>query len=330
MNTRTLGRNLSVSEIALGCMTVGKSYSPEDKHNAITIIRKAYELGINFFDTAELYAEGKNESLVGEALKPIREHVIIATKCGVSFEPGHISGRASGTMTMDSSPETIRASLEGSLKRLGTDYIDLYYIHRVDSSRPIEEAAQTMKELHSEGKILHWGISEPSMQTLKKAHKIFPVAAIESEYNMMWREPESEIFPVLEELNIGLVAYRPLARGFLSDARDAMFLHDAANTRFDSENLKANMKLREYLYALAQEKEVTPAQTALAWVLAQRPYIVPIPGTSNLQRMEENAGAANIAFTPEELKTIRDHLDKIPVHGERYDPESDNGKSVRK
>ncbi len=330
MKTRTLGRTLTVSELALGCMTIGKSYSPEDRQNAITIIRTAYDLGINFFDTAELYAEGRNESLVGEALKPIRGHVKIATKCGVKFEAGHVSGRASGTMTMDSRPETIRSSLEGSLKRLGTDYVDLYYIHRVDPSRPIEEAAQTMKELQSEGKILHWGISEPSMQTLRNAHKVFPVTAIESEYNMMWREPETEIFPVLEELNIGLVPYRPLARGFLTDAQDAMFLHDAANTRFDGDNLKANMKLREYLYALAQAKNATPAQIALAWVMAQRQYIVPIPGTSNLLRMRENAGAANITFTAEELNTIREKLNAIPVHGERYDPDSDNGKSVRR
>lgn len=330
MNTRILGDGLKVSEIALGCMTIGRDYSSESRQNAIAIIRRAYELGINFFDTAELYAEGKNESLVGEALKPIRDKVIIATKCGVTFEAGHVSGNVSGRMTMDSRPEKIRSSLEGSLKRLGTDYVDLYYIHRVDPSRPIEEAAETMKALHDEGKILHWGISEPSMQTLKRADAVFHVTAIESEYSMMWREPETEIFPVLEELGVGLVPYRPLARGFLTGSDDGMYTKDAANTRFDGENLKANMKLKKCIISLAQVKNVTPAQLALAWVIAQRPYIVPIPGTSKIERMEENAGAADVSFTAEELKHIRELLDAIPIIGERYDPDSDNGKSVRR
>ena len=276
------------------------------------------------FDTAELYADGKNESLVGEALKTFRDKIIIATKCGVMFKPGHVSGK----MIMDSRPETIRKSLEGSLKRLQTDYIDLYYIHRVDPNVPIEITAQTMAELHKEGKILNWGISEPSMTTLIKAHKIFPVAAIESEYNMMWREPEQEILPTLEKFNIGLVPYRPLARGFLTGASDGMYLNDAKNTRFDEKNLAANMALKNFVQDLAGKKNVSAAQISLAWLLAQENFIVPIPGNSKLERTEENIKAADITFTNEELTNIRELLEQIPIYGERYDPNSDNRKSI--
>ena len=331
MKTRTLGKNgLKVSEIGLGCMTIGKDYSDENKQQAIKIIREAYELGVTMFDTAELYADTKNENLVGEALEPIRDKVVIATKCGVQFEPGHISGHASGRMIIDSRPEVIRKSLEGSLKRLRTDYIDLYYVHRVDPNVPIETVAETMKELHVQGKILNWGISEPSMETLKKANSVFPVVAIESEYNMMWREPEQEILPTLEELGTGLVPYRPLARGFLTGASEGMYLHDAKNTRFDEKNLAANMALKNCLNDLAAEKSVTGAQLALAWLLAQKDFIVPIPGTSSMERMRENVKAAEISFTANELKNIRELLEQIPIYGERYDPESDNGQSVRK
>ena len=329
MNKRTLGKNLTVSEIGLGCMTIGRDYSEDAKREAINIIHRAFELGVTMFDTAELYADGKNESLVGEALKPFRDKAVIATKCGVKFEGGHVSGNVSGKMTMDSRPETIRKSLEGSLKRLKTDYIDLYYIHRVDAKVPIEVTAQTMAELKQEGKILNWGISEPSMTTLKKAHEVFPVAAIESEYNMMWREPEQEILPTLEALNIGLVPYRPLARGFLTGASDGMYLNDAQNTRFDAKNLAANMALKDFVQDLAAQKHVSAAQISLAWLLAQKKFIVPIPGTSKLARMEENINAANITFTADELQNIRELLEQIPIYGERYDPESDNGKSVR-
>ena len=328
MKKRKLGRNLTVSEIGLGCMTIGKDYSEDSKRAAINIIRRAYELGVTMFDTAELYADGKNESLVGEALKPFRDKIIIATKCGVMFEPGHVSGNVSGKMIMDSRPETIRKSLEGSLKRLQTDYIDLYYIHRVDPNVPIEITAQTMAELHKEGKILNWGISEPSMTTLIKAHKIFPVAAIESEYNMMWREPEQEILPTLRKFNIGLVPYRPLARGFLTGASDGMYLNDAKNTRFDEKNLAANMALKNFVQDLAGKKNVSAAQISLAWLLAQENFIVPIPGTSKLERMEENIKAADIVFTNEELTNIRELLEQIPIYGERYDPNSDNRKSI--
>ena len=330
MKNRTLGKNLTVSEIGLGCMTIGKDYSNEAKQEAIKIIRRAYEVGVTMFDTAELYAEGKNESLVGEALKPFRDKVAIATKCGVMFEAGHVSGNVSGKMIMNSRPEKIRSSIEGSLKRLQTDYIDLYYIHRVDPKIPIETVAQAMEELYKEGKILNWGISEPSMTTLRKAHEIFPVAAIESEYNMMWREPEQEILPTLEELEIGLVPYRPLARGFLTGASDGMYLNDAKNTRFDEKNLTANMALKNFVQDLAAKKNVSAAQLSLAWLLAQKDFIVPIPGTSKIERMEENVNATNIIFTDEELKNIRELLEQIPIYGERYDPESDNGKSVRR
>ena len=330
VKTRKLGRNLTVSEIGLGCMTIGKDYSENSKREAIKIIRRAYELGVTMFDTAELYAEGKNESLVGEALHPFRDKIIIATKCGVMFESGHISGNVSGKMIMDSRPETIRKSLEGSLKRLQTDYIDLYYIHRVDPKVQIEIVAQTMADLHKEGKILNWGISEPGMMTLRKAHAVFPVAAIESEYNMMWREPEQEILPALEELGIGLVPYRPLARGFLTGASDGMYLNDAKNTRFDEKNLAANMALKTFVQDLAEKKNVSAAQISLAWLLAQKNFIVPIPGTSKLERMEENINATNIIFTDKELINIRELLEQIPIYGERYDPESDNGKSVRR
>ena len=331
MNKRTLGKNLIVSEIGLGCMTLGKDYSNEARQEAIRIIRRAYELGVTMFDTAELYGGNyRNESLVGEALKPFRDKVVIATKCGVMFEAGHVSGNVSGKMIMDSRPETIMKSVEGSLRRLQTDYIDLYYIHRVDPNVPIEVVAQTMAKLHEEGKILNWGISEPNMETLKKANAVFPVAAIESEYNMMWREPEQEILPTLEALGIGLVPYRPLARGFLTDSAEGMFLNDAKNTRFDEKNLAANMALKDCLRELAAEKQVSAAQLSLAWLLAQKPFIVPIPGTSKIERTEENVKAANVTFTDEELKRIRKLLEEIPIYGERYDPESDNGKSVRK
>ena len=330
MKTRKLGRKLTVSEIGLGCMTIGRDYSDSSQREAINIIRRAYELGVTMFDTAELYSDGKNESLVGEALKPFRDKVVIATKCGVMFEPGHVSGNASGKMIMDSRPETIRKSLEGSLKRLQTDYIDLYYVHRVDPEVPIELVAQTMEDLHKAGKILNWGISEPSMTTLRKAHAVFPVAAIESEYNMMWREPEQEILPTLEELEIGLVPYRPLARGFLTGASDGMYLKDAKNTRFDEKNLAANMALKNFVQDLAEKKNVSAAQISLSWLLAQKDFIVPIPGTSKLERMEENINAASIIFTDEELRNIRELLEQIPIYGERYDPESDNGKSVRR
>ncbi len=280
-------------------------------------------------DTAECYTginnDGSisyNEELVGEALKTVRGNVVLATKFGVYFT-------ADGLQT-DSRPETIRKSVEGSLKRLGTDTIDLYYQHRIDPRVEPEIVAGVMKELIQEGKILHWGISEPNMNTLRRAHAVFPVTAIESEYNMMWREPEEEILPTLEELGIGLVPYRPLARGFLTDVLNGVYLQGAANTRFDEENLKNNMALRDLLQKLSAEKQITSAQLALAWLLAQKNFIVPIPGITKIERIHENAKASEIELTSEELSHINSLLDKIVITGERYDPGSDNGKSVRK
>ncbi|MCM1194254.1 MAG: aldo/keto reductase [Acetatifactor muris] len=324
MEKRILGKSgLEVSAIGLGCMTIGRDYSDDSKREAIRIIRRACDLGVTMFDTAELYGGGgRNESLVGEALKPVRDRVVIATKCGVRFIDGH--------MVMNSTPEVIRESVEGSLERLQTDHIDLYYTHRVDPNVPIETVAETMAALHKEGKILHWGISEPNMDTLRRANAVFPVTAIESEYNMMWREPEQEILPTLEELGIGLVPYRPLARGFLTEAVEGMFLEGAQNTRFDEKNLPANMELKDCLKNLAEEKKVSAAQLALAWLLAQKPFIVPIPGTSKMERMEENVRAAEITLTDAELKKICSLLDGITIMGERYDPDSENGQSVRR
>ena len=324
MKQRVLGKNgLVVSAIGLGCMTIGKDYSNESRAEAIRIIRTAYDNGITLFDTAELYGGGgRNESLVGEALKPIRDKVVIATKHGVAFMDGH--------MIMDSRPDKIREAVESSLRRLQTDYIDLYYTHRVDPKVSIEDVAQTMAALYKEGKILNWGISEPSMETLRRANAVFPVAAIESEYNMMWREPENEILPTLEELGVGLVPYRPLARGFLSNAETGMFLDDAKNTRFDEKNLPSNMKLKALVQKLAAEKNISAAQFALGWLLAQKPFIVPIPGVSRMERMLENVKASEITFTEGELDMVHAFLDEIEIVGERYDPQSENGQSVRK
>lgn len=325
MKTRTLGNNgLEVSEIGLGTMTVGKTYSIEDRKNAIDLIRKAKDYGVTFFDTAECYgpSTGLNEELVGEAIEPFRNEIKLATKTGVRFIDGH--------MEIDSSPRRIREAIEGSLKRLRSDHIDLYYTHRVDPKIPIEEVAGVMSDLYEEGKILNWGISEPSMETLRRAHAVFPVSAIESEYSMMWREPEESLFPTLEELGIGLVPYRPLARGFLTDVDEGMFLQDAKNTRFDEKYLKANMALKDLLRKLAQEKQMTPSQLALSWILHQRPYIVPIPGTSKIENLENNIGASEVELTADEINQINELLNEIEIQGERYDPQSENGQSVRK
>lgn len=309
--------------MGLGCMTIGRDYSSDSRAEAIRIIRRAAELGVTLFDTAEIYGpDNQNELLVGEALAPIRSQVVIATKCGIRFEGGH--------MQVDNRPETIRSSIERSLRRLRTDYVDLYYLHRVDPSTPIEAAAETMAQLQKEGKIRHWGISEPSMDTLRRANAVFPVAAVESEYSMMWREPEEAVLPTLEELGIGLTPYRPLARGFLTDVEGGAYLQGAANTRFDAENLPANLALRTLLQQLAREKQVTAAQLALAWLLAQKPFIVPIPGISRMERMEENVRAAEVSLSAQELDAIRKLLDQIEIKGTRYDPDSDNGRSVRK
>ena len=324
MQKRMLGKNLEVSAIGLGCMTLGKDYSPESRKNGIAMIQRAYDMGVTMFDTAEVYANGKNEELVGEALHSVRDKVVIATKCGIRFEDGE--------MIKDASEKNIRASLEAALKRLNTDYVDLLYIHRIDPNADVEETAEAMKKLNKEGKLLNWGISEPGMEMLRKAHAIFPVAAIENEYSMMWRYPEEEVLPTLEELSIGLVPYRPLAEGFLTNGNDGMYSGGLGvkDTRFSEEHMKNNIKLRECLHDLAASKGATAAQVALSWILHQKPFIVPIPGTSKITRMEENIGAANITFTADELSTIRELLNKIEITGARYKPGTASARSVLK
>mgnify|MGYP004667122571 CR=1 FL=1 len=325
MKKRKLGiHGLEVSEIGLGCMTLGKDYSSESKKYGIEMMRRAYDLGVTMFDTAVVYGNGSNEILVGEALHDIRDKVCIATKCGICFK--------NGEMIKDGSEKAIRESLEASLKRLNTDYVDLLYMHRVGTTTPIEETAEAMAKLYKEGKILSWGISEPTMELLRRAHEVFPLAAIENEYSMMWRYPEEEVLPILEELSIGLVPYRPLAEGFLTNGTDGMYAGGAGvkGTRFSEESIKTNMALRECLHDLASQKGATAAQVALAWLLHQKPFIVPIPGTSKMTRMEENIGAANITFTSDELSTIRGLLDKIKIVGARYKPGTASANSVPK
>lgn len=307
--------------MGLGCMTMVNGY-PDTKDDMVNIIRTAYEKGVTFFDTAEVYGPFTDEIIVGEALKPIRDKVIIATKCGIQIEDGK--------QVVRSNPDIIRTSVEGSLKRLGTDYIDLYYVHRVDPTVPIEEVAGTMEDLYNQGKIRGWGLSEPGVETIRIGHKVFPLSAIQSEYSMMWRDLENEIFGVLEELEIGLVPFSPLAKGFLTNGTDGNYATLTwENTRFSADNLKHNMGLRELVMEYAKEKAVTPAQISLAWVLAQKPWIVPIPGTTKLYRMEENIGAVDVKFTDEELSLLGKKLDEFVVAGERYTPGSDMAKRVR-
>lgn len=320
MKKRTLGKSgLQVSAIGFGCMGLNHGYGPAtDKQEAIKLIRKSYDLGVTFFDTAEAYGPFQNEEMVGEALAPFRDRVVIATKFGIRLE--------NGRQVQDSRPAQIRQSVEGSLKRLKTDYIDLYYQHRVDTHTPIEEVADTIKDLVRKGKIRHWGLSEAGVQTIRKAHAVHPVTAIESEYSLWWRKPEKELIPALEELGIGFVPFSPLGKGFLTGAigKDAHFeKNDFRNIvpRFTAENLAANQILIDLLNKIAAEKQATPAQIALAWILAQKPWIVPIPGTTKLHRLEENLGAAHLELTHEELKGINAALDEIKIAGERYPEE---------
>lgn len=317
MKKRKLGKSgLEVSALGLGCM--GLSFglgAATDKPEAIKLIRKAFELGVTFFDTAEAYGPFENEELLGEALAPFRNEVVIATKFG--FKGGKT---ALGT---DSRPETIRAVAEAALKRLRTDVIDLFYQHRVDPGVPIEEVAGTVKDLIQEGKIKHFGLSEAGVQTIRKAHAVQPLTALQSEYSLWWREPEKEIIPVLEELGIGLVPFSPLGKGFLTgkiDERTTFDKNDFRNVvpRFSEENRKANQALVDSLGRIAKEKEATSAQIALAWLLAQKPWIVPIPGTTKLHRLEENIGAAEIKLTENDLKEINEIISKIEVQGARY------------
>lgn len=317
MEKRQLGRNgLSVSAIGLGCMGLSFGYGPAtEQQAAFALIRKAYELGVTFFDTAEAYGPGANEELVGEALAPFRDEVVIATKFG--FKNGKVMDG------LDSRPENIRAVTEASLKRLRTDRIDLLYQHRVDPNVPVEDVAGTVKELIQAGKVKYFGMSEASAENIRRAHKVQPVSALQSEYSLWWREPEAEIIPVLEELGIGLVPYSPLGKGFLTgaiDAKTSFGENDFRNIvpRFTEDARAANQALVDQLKEIAWEKGATPAQIALAWLLAQKPWIAPIPGTTKLHRLEENLGAAALNLTSGDLAAIEDALTAIKITGERY------------
>jgi aryl-alcohol dehydrogenase-like predicted oxidoreductase len=319
MNYRKLGKSgLEVSSIGLGCMGLTYAYGPvkdKDKAEAIKLVQKAYELGVNFFDTAEAYGPATNEELLGEAVAPFRDKVVLATKFG--FKGGVPSAG------VDSRPENIRAVTEASLKRLKTDRIDLLYQHRVDPNVPIEDVAGTVKELIAEGKVKYFGMSEAGVQTIRRAHAVLPVAALQSEYSLWWREPEQQIFPALEELGIGFVPFSPLGRGFLTGAINANTRFDKDDfrnslPRFDEENRKANQIVVDNISAFAQKKGITPAQVALAWVLAQKPWIVPIPGTTKVNRLEENLKAVEVVLTNSDLKELEDVFSKIQIQGARY------------
>jgi aryl-alcohol dehydrogenase-like predicted oxidoreductase len=320
MQKRKLGKsNLEVSAIGLGCMGLNYAYSNTlDRNESIALIQAAVELGVTLFDTAEMYGPFTNEELLGEALKPYRDRVVIATKFGIKLQDGK--------QVQDSHPSGIRESVEGSLKRLKTDAIDLYYQHRVDPQVPIEDVAGTIKDLIAEGKIKHWGLSEAGVETIRRAHAVQPLAAVESEYSLWWRRPEEALLPVLEELGIGFVPFSPLGKGFLtgSISKDAKFDKSDFRSivpRFTPEALDANQSLVDLLKEVANQKQATAAQIALAWILAQKPWIVPIPGTTKLSRLEENLGAADLELTQNELKSIDAALAQIPVAGDRYPEE---------
>jgi len=320
MKTRTLGSSgLEVSELGLGCMGLSHGFGPAtDGIQAVALIRAAVERGVTFFDTAQVYGPFTNEEVVGEALEPFRDRVAIATKFGFDFD-------ADGKQTskLDSRPATIRRTTEASLRRLRTDYIDLLYQHRVDREVPIEDVAGTVKELIAEGKVRHFGLSEAGVRTIRRAHAVQPVTALQSEYSLWWREPEGEILPTLEELGIGFVSFSPLGKGFLTGKIDENTKFDSTdfrNTvpRFSAENRKANQTVVDMVGAIAARKGVTPAQLALAWVLAQRPWIVPIPGTTKLHRLEENLGAVNVELTADDLRQINEAASNVTVRGHRY------------
>ena len=319
MQKRKLGKsNLEVSAIGLGCMGMSFGYGPAaDKQEMISLIRSAIERGVTFFDTAEVYGPFTNEELVGEALAPLREQVVIATKFGFDFGP---EGQHTG---LNSRPEHIKQAAEESLKRLGVETIDLYYQHRVDPDVPIEEVAGAVKDLIQEGKVKHFGLSEAAAQTIRRAHAVQPVTAVQSEYSLWWRRPEGEVLPALEELGIGFVPYSPLGKGFLTgkiDENASFASTDIRNTipRFTPEARKANRALVDLLGEIAERKNATPAQIALAWLLAQKPWIVPIPGTRKLERLDENIGAAAIGLTSDDLMEIDSAATKITVQGARY------------
>jgi aryl-alcohol dehydrogenase-like predicted oxidoreductase len=321
MKTRRFGNSaLNVSAIGLGCMGLSHGYGPATgTQQAVSLIRAAVDRGVTFFDTAEGYGPYLNEEVVGEALAPVRERVIIATKFGFTF------GDDGEQQILNSQPKHIRWAVEGSLKRLRTDVIDLLYQHRVDPAVPIEEVAGTVKDLIAEGKVKHFGLSEAGAQTVRRAHAVQPVTALQSEYSLWWRQPETEILPTLEELGIGFVPFSPLGKGFLTGTIKAgtAFGSDDFRSivpRFPQEALRANQALVELLGQIAKEKGVTPAQIALAWLLAQKPWIVPIPGTTKLHRLEENLGAASVELSDGDLRTIARSLEQVKIQGDRYPP----------
>lgn len=322
MQKRKLGKsNLEVSALGLGCMGMSFGLGPaKDPQEMISLIRSAVEKGVTFFDTAEVYGPFANEQLVGEALAPVRERVVIATKFGFNIDP---DGTQHQNPPLNSRPEHIKEAVEGSLKRLQTDYIDLLYQHRVDPNVPIEETAWAVKDLIDEGKVRHFGLSEAGVEVIRRAHAVQPVTALQSEYSLWWREPEDEILPVLEELGIGFVPFSPLGKGFLTgkiDENTKFESTDFRNTvpRFSEENRKANQALVDLTAKFAGQKNATPAQIALAWVLAQREWIAPIPGTTKLHRLEENLGAVNVELTSDDLREL-DHLtSQVKVRGARY------------
>jgi len=318
MDTRTLGRSgLQVSALGFGCMGLSSGFGPAVDHNAgVAVIRAAVDAGVTFFDTAEVYGPFTNEELVGDALGPVRDEVVIATKFGFKIENGKQVG-------VDSRPSHVREVAEASLKRLKTDRIDLLYQHRVDPEVPIEDVAGTVRDLIREGKVKHFGLSEAGVQTIRRAHAVQPVTALQSEYSLWWREPERELLATLEELGIGFVPFSPLGKGFLTGQIDDTTTFGPTDfrniiPRFTQENRKANLAFVEWLKTFAARKNATPAQVALAWLLAQKPWIVPIPGTTKLQRLHENLGAAEVSLSSEELRDIEQAVSQIEVHGARY------------
>jgi len=317
MQKRKLGKsNLEVSAIGLGCMGLSFGYGPAtERQQAITLIRTAFDRGVTFFDTAEAYGPFANEELVGEAVEPFRKQVVIATKFGFQDGDSHKG--------LDSRPERIREVADASLKRLRTDVIDLFYQHRVDPKVPIEDVAGTVKDLIQQGKVKHFGLSEAGVQAIRRAHAVQPVAAVQSEYSLWWRDPEREILPTLDELGIGFVPFSPLGKGFLTGAINENTKFDSTDfrnivPRFNEENRKANQALVDVLGNIAGQKKATSAQIAIAWLLAQKPWIVPIPGTTKLHRLEENLGAANIELSENDLRDITAAVSKIAVQGDRY------------
>jgi aryl-alcohol dehydrogenase-like predicted oxidoreductase len=324
MKKRTLGRSLEVSAIGHGCMGLSFGYGPAtDTSEAVSLIRHAVDLGVTLFDTAEVYGPFTNERVVGEALEPVRDRVVIATKFGFDVDPETGENRGS----LNSRPDHVRTAVEGMLRRLRTDRIDLLYQHRVDPDLPIEEVAGAVKGLVDEGKVLHFGLSEASAPTIRQAHAVQPVTALQSEYSLWWREPETKTFPTLEELGIGFVPFSPLGKGFLTgkiDTTTQFAADDFRNTvpRFSEENRKANRAVVDLLERIAKEKDATAAQIALAWILSQKPWIVPIPGTTKRHRLEENVAASDVELTTDDLREIEEAVSRIDIQGERYSESS--------